>query len=261
MTRTIILIVVVLALLAMAMAIKLVYYPSVKDAYFAMNQPSLQQAPAGLVVIRPTHFSLSIFRKGVIDVPAPGKRRTASRIMGRDVSLRDIIAVAWQVDTARVMMPPGAPTNNFDFIVTVDEPRKRLQKVVRNKFGYTADKENHETEVLALKVEKPALPGLTVSVAGEKEDANLKNGRLYITHMQLKELTRGFEQILKAPVVDKTGLTNYYDFSLAWNTQFLRRLSDESTARPAVDKLLDDWGLGLEPETAALEMLVVKKAY
>ncbi|HEV2318937.1 MAG TPA: TIGR03435 family protein [Verrucomicrobiae bacterium] len=258
MRRRIILIMAMLALLAAALAVKLVCYPTVKDAYFAMNQSSLQQAPGGLVIIRPTHFSLSIFRRGVVDTPAPGNRRTASRIMGRDVSLRDIIAVAWQVEPARVVMPPGAPTNNFDFIVTVNEPLKRLRNVIRSKFGYTADKENHETDVLALKVENPALPGVTVSAAGEKEDANVKNGRLYLTHMQFKELSRGFEQVLKAPVVDKTGLTNYYDFSLAWNTQFMRQLNNESNARFAVDKVLDDWGLGLEPDTAPMEMLVVK---
>lgn len=79
--------------------------------------------------------------------------------------------------------------------------------------------------------------------------------------MRLKELTGGFEQVLRTPVVDETGLSNYYDFSLAWNTQFLMRLRDESTARPAVDKLLGGWGLGLEPDTASLEELVVKKAW
>jgi hypothetical protein len=61
--------------------------------------------------------------------------------------------------------------------------------------------------------------------------------------------------------VDETSLTNYYDFSLTWNMQFLMRLRDASTARPAVDKLLGGWGLGLEADSVSMEMLVVKKQY
>lgn len=261
MTKKIVPVVVLLWVLALAVAIKLACFPSAKDAYFAMDRHSLQLAPAGLVVIRPTHFSLSVFRRGVIYTAQGGNRSNASRIMGRDVSMRDIIAVAWQENPARVQMPADAPTNNFDFIVTVSEPRKQLQKAIRDRFGYTVEKKTIETDVLALKVEDPALPGLTVSAENEKEGSNIKKGRLYVTHLRLSELTGGFEQILKTPVVDKTGLTNYYDFSIAWNTQFLMRLQGASTARPAVDKLLGDWGLGLEPDSASLEMLVVKKQY
>jgi uncharacterized protein (TIGR03435 family) len=261
MTKTIIAIVAVLWVVTLAVAIKLAYFPSAKDAYFAMNERSLQEAPANLVVIRPTHFSLAVFRRGVVYTPEQGNRRGASRIMGRDVSLRDIMAVAWQLDSARVQMPAGASTNNYDFIVTVSEPQKQLQKAIRDTFGYTAEKETVETDVLAMKVEDPALPGMTVSAAGEREGSRYKNGKLYITHMRLKELTGGLEQILKTPVVDETGLTNSYDFSLEWDTQLFMRLRTETTARPALDKLLGNWGLGLEPDTASMEMLVVKKEY
>jgi hypothetical protein len=37
-----------------------------------------------------------------------------------------------------------------------------------------------------------------------------------------------------------------------------------SGARPDIDtvtQILDQWGLGFEPDTAPMEMLVVKKAY
>jgi uncharacterized protein (TIGR03435 family) len=255
MTKTIVVSVALFLALALAVGVKLIFFPAVKDAYFAMDERNLEKAPARLLLIRPTHFSLSIFRRGVVRFPNTG---TPTRIMGRNVSLRDMIAVAWQEDAARIQMPAGVPTNNFDFIVTVSQPRKQLQKAIREKLGYTADKETVETEVLALKVTDPSLPGLTVSAGDEKENGEYKKGRLYITHMGLSELAHGFEQVLKAPVVDKTGLTNYYDFSVPWTGQFLKQLRDESAARPAVDKLLADWGLGLGPDTAPMEMLVVK---
>ncbi len=256
MTKTIIVGVALLLVLAVALGIGLVYFPPVKDAYFAMDERNLARVPGGLDVIRPTHFSLSVFRRGVIWAAGRNNQKGTARVMGRNVPLRNIIAVAWQEDAARVRMPAGAPTNNFDFIVTASQPRKRLQDSLRSKFGYTADKESVETDVLALKVADPSLPGFTVSAADEKENVNQKGGTLYITHMGLNDLTGGFEQFLKTPVVNKTALTNDYDFSVP--VRILKQLSDESTARPAADKLLAGWGLDLEPDTASLEMLVVK---
>lgn len=245
--------------LILAVGVKLIFFPSAKDAYFAMNQRSLLKVPAGLVVIRPTHFPASAFRKGIIYASSGNNGRGPWRLMGRDVSLRDLIAAAYGETRGRVLLPFNAPTNNFDFIVTTASPRQRLQKAIHSTFGYTADKETNDADVLALKVVNLDSPGMTVSSPDEKENTSFKKGKLYITHIRLKELAPGFEQILKIPVVDETGLTNYYDVSLDWNGSMWMRLQNESTARPLVDKILKDWGLGLEPDTASIEMLVVKK--
>ena len=58
------------------------------------------------------------------------------------------------------------------------------------------------------------------------------------------------------PIVDKTGLSNYYDFSLEWTP----KLQKGDINQDDVEAILKDWGLGLQPETDAMEMLVVKKA-
>jgi uncharacterized protein (TIGR03435 family) len=255
--NTTILFAVLISILGAAVVVKLIFFPTVKDAWFTMSQPSLRRVPLGLVIIRPTHFPHSTVRKGVMYAPS----EKDFRVMGRDVPLRDIIAAAYGETPGRVLMPPGAPTNNFDFIVTLvaKDPLGRLKKAIHSKFGYTAEKQTLDTEVLALKVEDPSLPGLTVSPSDEKQNGKVKNGKLYLTHMKLTILTGGFEQILKTPVVDETGLTNFYDFSVTWNPRFLSSLRNEVTARPTLDKMLAGWGLDLEPDTAPVEMLVVKK--
>lgn len=251
-----VLVVMLLALVALAVAVKLFFFPSKKDAWFEMDQDSLQKVPAGLVIIRPTHFSRSVYRRGITYDP---DGRSPSRIMGRDVSLRDVMAVAYGETSARVVLPPDAPTNHFDFISTATDPRQQLAEALRSKFGYTAQKETRDTGVLALKIENASLPGLTVSSPGEKPKGYYKHGEFYLTHFQLKGLLSDFEQTLKTPVVDETGLTNYYDFSLPWNIEIFRELNDETTSRSALDKVLATVGLGFEPDTASLEMLVVKK--
>ena len=260
MTKTkIILLAVLLTLVAAAVCVKLFFFPPLKDEWFEMNPGRLQQVPAGFAAIRPTHFPMSVLRKGVMYSGPKG--RIHARWMGRNVSLRDIIAVAYGENVGRVVMPSLAPTNHFDFLLTENsDPRVHLQKAIRRQFGYIAQKETKDTDVLAIKVENPELPGLTVSSPGEKEGGNFKNGKLYINHLQIKELTGGFEQLLKTPVVDKTGLTNYYDLSLEWNRRLFMQMQNDATARAAADKILGAWGLGLEPDAAPLEVLVVKRA-
>lgn len=248
-----------LALIAVAV-MKLWLFPSIKDAYFAMDARSLQQVPAGLVVVRPTHFPY-LRRNGILYARSPQDGGNGPRMMGRNVPLRDVIAAAYNQSPPRVLLPPDAPQGNFDFLVTVaGNQRPRLQAAIRRKLGYVAQVERQDTEVLGLKVVDSSLPGLTVSGADEKENITFNDVKLLFTHLQLTVCADALEQFLKAPMVDKTDLTNFYDFSIAWDSQTRRRLQDDRTARATADQILNDLGLGLKPDMASLEMLVVKKA-
>jgi uncharacterized protein (TIGR03435 family) len=246
---------IVVLLLAAVVVVKLAFFPSIKDANFTMNIRSLQQATANVVIIRLTHFPKST-RNGVINTSSNRNGKSARWMMGRNVPLSDVIATAYGQNPSRVVLPPDAPKGNYDFLVTVaDNPEQQLQSAIRRKLGYTAQMETRDSPVLALKVEDPNSQGLTISAAGEKQGEDMKGGKLYLTHMPLSILPGGLERRLKTPVVDKTGLTNFYDFSIVWNQQMQSGQWDQATAK----KMLDGWGLGLEPDTAPIHMLVVKK--
>jgi len=71
-------------------------------------------------------------------------------------------------------------------------------------------------------------------------------------------LVDSLEQNFQIPVIDKTGLTNRYDFSFAWPTF---RDNDDRHHRALVNKaLLSQLGLQLVPTNLPIEMLVVEKA-
>ncbi len=125
-----------------------------------------------------------------------------------------------------------------------------MAKALRNKFDYTTLKETRATDVLVLKVKDPSLPGLTISSPGEKQRGSYKHGELYLTRFQLTTLLPHFEQSLKIPIVDETGLTNCYDLSLPWNIEFLRQMDDETTARITLDKVLATWASTSSPAPA-----------
>jgi uncharacterized protein (TIGR03435 family) len=250
----------ILLLVAMAVVVKLVFFPSVSDKFFQINQARLRQVPPGLVIVRPTHFPGSPQKSsppGIMETSVKG----AQWMVGRNVTFQQLIAIAYGYNPGRITLPFDPPKGNFDFLVTVPkEPQAHLQSAIRRKLGYTAQVETHDTSVLALKVENPDLPGLKASTPGEPENTDVRNGRLYFTHQRLTVVTDGLEEMIKSPVVDKTGLTNFYDFSLVWNQQMEQQISNGTLDQATGQKILADWGLALEPDTASLEMLVVKKS-
>jgi uncharacterized protein (TIGR03435 family) len=63
------------------------------------------------------------------------------------------------------------------------------------------------------------------------------------------------EYTLKQPVLDRTGLTNFYDFSVEMGWRGPGGPDQKST-----EKILDDLGLKLEPGNESVQMLVVEKA-
>lgn len=241
-------------------AVKLAFFPSIKEDYFAMNQRSLRAVPFGLVVVRPTHFPKSA-HKGVMWGSAPRLGKPVWRMLGRNVSLPELIGAAYGKNADRVVLPVTAPHTNYDFLVTATRnQQQQLQRAIRNKLGLDARTEMRDTAVLALKAPDPSQLHLAPSDAHAAQNVKFDNGRLQFTHIQMGELLQGLEQVTKLPVTDKTGLTNYYDFSIAWGPQVETRLRNEATAQAVVNKIVNDLGLVMEPDEDRTEMLVVRNA-
>lgn len=113
---------------AAALAVKWLFFPSIKDAYFTMNDRSFRQVPSGLVAVRPTHFTKSV-RKGILSDNIRVAGKPIWRMMGRNITLEQLIGVAYGRSQARVVLPASAPKTNFDFIVTArGDLQKELQK-------------------------------------------------------------------------------------------------------------------------------------
>ncbi len=245
----------VLVLTGATVALKLIFFPSIKDAWFQLSAQKLRNVPGGLVIVRPTHFPKSL-HKGVIVTGVKG----VPWVLGRNTSLQQLMATAYNFNLARVVLPPDAPTNNFDFLVTTPSKHdEHLRQAVRQKIGYVAHPETRGMDVLALKIVDASLPGLTISDPSEKQNVRFENRRINLTHMPLMVITGELEQMLNTPVVDKLGLTNFYDYSMVWNEQTQRQMRNGTMTREAADKILAAWGLGLQADTASIPVLLVEK--
>jgi uncharacterized protein (TIGR03435 family) len=245
-------------MLIAAAAVKMMFFPSVKDACFSMDARSLQEAPAGLLVVRPTHFAF-LRQKGILRIPAPhSPGGTNQWIMGRNVSLADVMAAAYDRNPSRVVLPPETAAGRFDFLVTA-APVTRFQATIRHQLGYTAQMETRDASVLALKVADASLPGLKAAGADEKRGVVFRNEKLQFTQMPLKVIVNIFGRFFEMPLVDQTGLTNFYDFSLNWNAKTEQRYEDGTMTPDELAPVIGPLGLKIEPDMASLDMLVVKK--
>ncbi len=243
--------------LVVVIALKLLFFPSIKDAYFTMNYRNLREIPSGLVVLRPTHYPF-LKHAGTMYAPSP-QSRTNSWIIGRNAPLRDVISMAYDEHPSRVMLPIDAPKGNFDFLITVDhQSSERFRTAIQQKLGLRAQKEMREAEVLALKVVNPALPGLKVSDDGENTRAGFDGVTVHFVKAPAERVVQVLSQFYGLSVANKTGLTNSYDYSLVLPVSAQARLRDEAAKRASAEAMIKDLGLGLEPDLEPGEVLVVK---
>jgi uncharacterized protein (TIGR03435 family) len=205
-----------IAIMATAVAMDFEYQSvQARDSWF--DPANLKHAPGNLVVVRATHFP-EVYGK----IRARQDDDMLTRASGRNITLRDLMAEAYGTDPGQVVLPPEAAQARFDFIVTMPgDVRERLQSAIREATGYTAHIETRDTAVLKLKVEDAGLPGMTVSPTNEDEDVQYKDGRLYFKHKTAGYLVYGLQDGLGEPVMDETGLTNSYDFSVAWDKKIV----------------------------------------
>jgi Protein of unknown function (DUF3738) len=80
------------------------------------------------------------------------------------------------------------------------------------------------------------------------------------TRVPVSSVAWFLNQFYNLSVVDKTGLTDDYDYSLPILAITQHSAQNEAATRAAVNAMLKDLGLGLAPERRPGEVLVVKKA-
>jgi len=242
-----------LAAVAVVVVVKGGFYPAVKDSYFELNYFKFRQVPKNLLVVRPTHFTTGTGTFFATTSPKAGQH--VMRMMGRNMPLEQVMAAAYGCNPARIVPPFLKPKGNFDYLVTVpDRQQERFQVAIKKKLGYTAHWEDRDNDVLLLETIVPNPPAFKLS-HDPTGKSYFQSGKYWFFHMRPASIMGYLEDSFKQPVLDRTGMTNFYDFSVAISW----RRNDE----PTLDDLkntLGKLGLKLEPATEPVQMLVVEEA-
>jgi uncharacterized protein (TIGR03435 family) len=184
--------------------------------------------------------------------------------MGIAVPVEDIVHVAYQKDKLRTVIATEMPPGRYDFFAKLADDAisnagwaTALQEEITRKFDVTGRLEEREADVFILKPGSAGTRGFTVS-------HSMPNGRAIIPEsggysyfeQPVTTLTHLLEHRFDIPIIDRTGLTNTYDFTLNWNEPDEKQPNLEGLKQA----LLDQLGLELVPNREPIEMLVVEKA-
>lgn len=217
-------------------------------------------------------------------------------------TLMNLLLTAYDVKAYQISGPEWLPSQRYDIIAKVpagatkEQVRMMWQNLLAERFGVVLHRESREFRVEELVIAKSGLKlketAEDLSVPSLPGPPQLKDGALVspglVTTMYpgairkahsiaraqpITKLTEMLGNYLNRPVLDKTGLTARYDFTLDYTLTGLPPLPGQSTPDPAassgdvsdsgpdlVAAVQQQLGLALVRSRAKLDVLVIDKA-
>lgn len=228
---------------------------SVIDAYLQDNDLNDFEKAPPMVMLQKTHFPGIFATQG---------KRYSDKAVGRNIPLSFALGDAYEFHPTRIIFPPDMPTTKVDFIVTAtNQPWEKFQAEIKRQFGFTGKVENIETNVLLLRLGAVGTTKLKVSpwpksiTQGKHDPSRFIDMRT----QPLSRLTSFLENEMGSPVIDQTGLTNFFDMLLEWDRhQVISAMQGSATSRALLKQAIhDQLGLELISTNMTIEMLVVEK--
>jgi uncharacterized protein (TIGR03435 family) len=199
-----------------------------------------------------------------------------------NVRLRDIILLAYNVGRRQLVGPPwliddpleATDVDRFDIVAKVpdnatkDQIPLMLQKLVADRFHLLMHKDSKTLSTFALNVAKGGLK-MEPAAEGDRRAPGCRRN-MYGTDgvttavcqsMTTAQLAQQLQTLAPAyfretPVVDRTGLTQAYDFTLGWLT--LAQL-DAGEQGPSLFDAVGKLGLALDRQKETVEVFVVDR--
>lgn len=182
--------------------------------------------------------------------PNTSLRRTPSEIVGKGLTLRWILANAYNLPPYRIECKSSLDTSRYD--ITIKAPKNTqlsspfLQELVCVAFHVRVRREQRSSDsfILTAPEGKPDALVDTVSSGG-----GMSAGSKFIG-VDMRSLARTIGDTLRQNVVDETGLPGKYDFSLNW---------DSKRPESILDAVRNQLGLSIEPGQRTVEFLVADR--
>jgi uncharacterized protein (TIGR03435 family) len=195
-----------------------------------------------------------------IDPMVKGNRMTATAS-----TVVDLIVSAYHLRYDQLSGAPGwASAEHYDVVATADwaiskdQMRTMLQALLAERFHLQVHRETKEVPMYALVVDKhrPKLQESSAdetpkgAITGDGKSMHMEAAKWTMAQLATRLSTNGAGR----PVLDKTGLTGIYTFTLNWTPGIP---VEESELPPLWEALQSQLGLKLEPTKGPGEFIVV----
>lgn len=198
----------------------------------------------------------------------------------RNVNLRMLVAWAWNLQRPMVFGPDWIDGPRYDIQAKAGQPAKveemrlMMQSLLLERFKLEWRRETRQLEVLAVLTPKSGHKMKESAITeGEAQTAEDPGRGATVKGAVVGELINEMSREVTVPVVDMTGLTARFDFTINPQKYRAELISSLGTMppgqRPSEPELVltllqnllqGDLGLKLEPRKAAVEVFVVERA-
>jgi len=221
------------------------------------------------VKIVPTKFPQGVNR-GQFTESREGFDYYEIKSLGTAVTPENLIANAYRANFRWIAYRTRLPEKKYDYIVSV--PRGSVpafQDELRRALGLVAKYDFVETNVLLLKLAKPTADGfkpahslkqsmgitnwtISTNMLIKSDDGRWWTNTVIWFDQPMETLTVALENYYQQPIVNRTGLTNTYDFSITY--------PQNSSQQAWRESLLNQFGVELVPSRERIKMLVVERS-
>jgi len=222
----------------------------------------------------PPAFEVSSIRLHVGPAPGVGINVSGSRLTATNNSVLSLITYAYSMKLYQVTGGPGwvsdyassawdiAAKAEGDSPLTQERAQQMMQTLLADRFKLTFHREMRETPVYALVVAGKGGPTLKKSepdAASTMYISGKWTERMTATKWTMEQLAANISNSGDRPVLDRTGLTGTYDFTLEWNPAYGTPNPDPD-APSIFTALQEQLGLKLEPQKAPVEVFAIDHA-
>jgi uncharacterized protein (TIGR03435 family) len=197
---------------------------------------------------------------------------SGSRITVTNSTVVGLITYAYDLKIYQVTGGPGWVSDYASFgwditavagdggALTHDQARPMMQALLADRFQLKIHRETKEMPVYALMATGKGGTKLKVSAPDAEGMMRMSGGRtikVEATAGRMEQLVAQLSGTLRMPVLDKTGLTASYDYTLEWAPENAAADVDAPTLFTA---LQEELGLKLESQKAPVEIFVIDHA-
>jgi uncharacterized protein (TIGR03435 family) len=214
--------------------------------------------------------------------PGPGFNVTQTEMRAQSISLAGLVTFAFGLHRSQVLGLPGwAETEGYEIVAKLPqggEPTDpqlfaMLQNLLKSRFNLAFHTEKRDLPVYAIGIGKGGVAGIKM-VKSDSAGLNIGSqglGRVRFRGATMAGLAKQLQlRVLDRPVIDQSGLTERYDFTLDWKPdefQFpqapaLQRAAAVATADALPDLFTafqEQLGMMLTTTKAPVEVLVIDK--
>jgi uncharacterized protein (TIGR03435 family) len=247
--------------------------------------PEPPAPPQAMAANAKPSFEVATIKPGVPDSPGQainvgrGGRNSFTTL---NTPLSELIKFAYGIHGKQVTGGPSwVEMDKFDILAKPDTPgipniaqlRSMVQKLLAERFGLEFHREKKEISAYVITVDKAGLK--LAKVEGNR--GNLPGfgsrgaGAVGVQNSTIAEFAEFLQaRILERPVVDQTGLTDRYDFTLEWKPDTAQFAAGAGLNPPALPQNIEDrpdlltamrqkLGLKIESGKTPVEVLVIDK--